>query len=76
SSCEAFENYPPGLPGKNLRLAALAPGGLFLAMHAMKLGAMRRSPLGFGWMAKRRCRMTWWTVGLPRCSAAGRSAAT
>ena len=53
SSCEAFENYPPGLPGKNLRLAALAPGGIFLAMQAMKLGAMRRSPLGFGWMAKR-----------------------
>jgi len=20
SSCEAFENYPPGLPGKNLRV--------------------------------------------------------
>ena len=23
SSCEAFTNYPPGLPGKNLRLAAM-----------------------------------------------------
>jgi len=32
SSCEAFENYPPGLPGKNLRLAAMVPGGLFVAM--------------------------------------------
>jgi hypothetical protein len=53
SSCEAFENYPPGLPGKNLRLAAMVPGGLFAAMQAMRLPAVRRSPLGFGWMAKR-----------------------
>jgi pimeloyl-ACP methyl ester carboxylesterase len=53
SSCEAFENYPPGLPGKNLRLAAMLPGGLFVAMQAMRLPAVRRSPLGFGWMAKR-----------------------
>jgi pimeloyl-ACP methyl ester carboxylesterase len=53
SSCEAFENYPPGLPGKNLRLAAMVPGGLFIAMQAMRLPAVRRSPLGFGWLAKR-----------------------
>jgi len=53
SSCEAFENYPPGLPGKNVRLAALLPGGVFLAMNAMRLRALRRSPIGFGWMAKR-----------------------
>jgi pimeloyl-ACP methyl ester carboxylesterase len=53
SSCEAFENYPPGLPGKNLRLIAMVPGGLLLAMNAMRLRALRRSPLGFGWMAKR-----------------------
>jgi pimeloyl-ACP methyl ester carboxylesterase len=53
SSCEAFENYPPGLPGKNMRITALVPGGIFLAMQAMRLGVVRRSPLGFGWMAKR-----------------------
>ena len=53
SSCEAFENYPPGLPGKNLRLAAMVPGGLFAAMQAMRWPAVRRSPLGMGWMAKR-----------------------
>ncbi len=29
SSCEAFENYPPGLPGKNIRLTALVPGGVW-----------------------------------------------
>jgi pimeloyl-ACP methyl ester carboxylesterase len=53
SSCEAFENYPPGLPGKNLRLAAMVPGGVFLAMQLMRLGSVRRSPIGLGWMAKR-----------------------
>jgi pimeloyl-ACP methyl ester carboxylesterase len=53
SSCEAFENYPPGLPGKNVRLTAFLPGGIFLAMNAMRLHALRRSPIGFGWMAKR-----------------------
>src|SRR5271165_2230962 len=36
SSCEAFENYPPGLPGKNLRLTALVPGGLYVAMQGMR----------------------------------------
>ncbi|HMD56666.1 MAG TPA: alpha/beta hydrolase [Solirubrobacteraceae bacterium] len=53
SSCEAFENYPPGLPGKNLRLTALVPGGLYVAMQGMRSHALRRSPIGFGWMSKR-----------------------
>jgi pimeloyl-ACP methyl ester carboxylesterase len=53
SSCEAFENYPPGLPGKNLRLMAMMPGGLFLATQAMRLRALRRLPVSFGWLAKR-----------------------
>jgi len=52
SPCEAFENYPPGLPGKNLRLLALIPGGLYLGMQSMRVGLLRRSPVGFGWMAK------------------------
>jgi pimeloyl-ACP methyl ester carboxylesterase len=53
SSCEAFENYPPGLPGKNLRLAAVIPGGLFVAMSAMRWRPIRRLPIAFGWLAKR-----------------------
>lgn len=53
SSCEAFENYPPGLPGKNLRLTAMVPGGIFLAMQAMRLRPLRRLPIAFGWLAKR-----------------------
>jgi len=53
SSCEAFENYPPGLPGKNLRLTAQVPGGIMAAAQAMRLPSARRLPLTFGWMAKR-----------------------
>jgi pimeloyl-ACP methyl ester carboxylesterase len=53
SSCEAFENYPPGLPGKNVRLTAFVPGGIFLTMQALRLRALRRLPIAFGWMAKR-----------------------
>ncbi|HWX74712.1 MAG TPA: alpha/beta hydrolase [Solirubrobacteraceae bacterium] len=53
SSCEAFENYPPGLPGKNMRLTALVPGGIFLAMNALRVRALRRLPIAFGWMSKR-----------------------
>jgi pimeloyl-ACP methyl ester carboxylesterase len=53
SSCEAFENYPPGLPGRNMRLTAMLPGGIYLAMQALRLRPLRRLPIAFGWMAKR-----------------------
>ncbi len=52
SSCESFENYPPGLPGKNIRALAWLPGGVYVAAQAMRLRPLRRSPIGFGWMAK------------------------
>src|SRR5664280_1458133 len=52
SSCEAFENYPPGLPGKNVRMTAFVPGGIFLTMQALRIRALRRLPIAFGWMAK------------------------
>jgi pimeloyl-ACP methyl ester carboxylesterase len=53
TSCEAFENYPPGLPGKNLRITAMIPGGLFLAMQTLRVRALRRTPISLGWMSKR-----------------------
>lgn len=53
SSCEAFENYPPGLPGKNIRITASLPGGILLAAQALRLRPLRRLPISFGWMAKR-----------------------
>ena len=53
SSCEAFENYPPGLPGKMIGMVGRLPGGVNLAMQPMRLRALRRSPLALGRMAKR-----------------------
>lgn len=53
SSCEAFENYPPGLPGRNMRLTGMIPGGIFAAMQALRVRRLRRLPIAFGWMAKR-----------------------
>ncbi|TMU94440.1 alpha/beta hydrolase [Streptomyces sp. DASNCL29] len=53
TSCEAFENYPPGLPGRNLRLAAKLPGGLNAAFKLLKLAPLRRLPMTWGWMTKR-----------------------
>jgi pimeloyl-ACP methyl ester carboxylesterase len=53
SSCEAFENYPPGLPGKNMRLTGMMPGGIYLAMQALRLRPLRRTPVALGWMSKR-----------------------
>lgn len=51
-ACETARNYPPGLPGKNLALLGSIPGGLRLALGAMRLAAVRRTPVTFGWMAK------------------------
>jgi pimeloyl-ACP methyl ester carboxylesterase len=52
-SCEAFDNYPPGLPGRTVGLAAKLPGGLNAAFQPMRLRALRRLPFALGWMAKR-----------------------
>ncbi len=53
ASCEAFDNYPPGLPGRVAKLAAKVPGGVNAAVQPMRLRALRRLPMSFGWMAKR-----------------------
>lgn len=53
ASCEAFENYPPGVPGRALARAARAPGGLYLAFQALRLRPLRRLPMTWGWMSKR-----------------------
>ena len=53
TSCEAFENFPPGLPGTNLWLAAKLLGGVSASVQPLRLRALRRLPIAFGWMAKR-----------------------
>jgi pimeloyl-ACP methyl ester carboxylesterase len=52
-ACEAFDNYPPGLPGKAIALASKVPGGVNATLQPLRLRALRRTPLAFGWMSKR-----------------------
>ncbi len=51
--CEAFENFPPGLPGRTAEIGIKMPGGTFLLAQALRWHALRRLPFTFGWMAKR-----------------------
>ena len=53
-SCEAFDNYPPGLPGRLLRLNSFLPGGTFLSVQLLRPQWLRNLPLAFGNMSKRR----------------------
>lgn len=50
--CEAFDNFPPGLPGKTAALAVRVPGGMALAGRQLRIGWLRRTPLLFGQMAR------------------------
>jgi pimeloyl-ACP methyl ester carboxylesterase len=52
-SCEAFDNVPPGLPGRMVAIAAKLPGGLNAALQPMRLRPLRRSPMTLGLMTKR-----------------------
>jgi pimeloyl-ACP methyl ester carboxylesterase len=52
-SCETADNYPPGLPGRILALAATVPGGLAAALKPLRFRALRRLPMTFGLMSKR-----------------------
>ncbi|GGY02312.1 alpha/beta fold hydrolase [Streptomyces hiroshimensis] len=51
--CEAFGNFPPGLPGKMLTLTVRLPGGLRFAAGGLRVGALRRLPMMFGQMGRR-----------------------
>lgn len=53
TSCEAFDNYPPGLPGRNLVTAARLPGGLAAAFGLLRFRPARRLPMTWGWMSRR-----------------------
>jgi pimeloyl-ACP methyl ester carboxylesterase len=51
--CEAFGNFPPGLPGKMVALAVRLPGGVQLAARQLRVGWLRRLPPLYGQMARR-----------------------
>ncbi|HEX5946610.1 MAG TPA: alpha/beta hydrolase [Acidimicrobiales bacterium] len=48
--CEAFDNLPPGLPGKFAALAGRVPGGLFLAAQTLRIRPLRGMPTVLGRM--------------------------
>ncbi len=50
--CDAYENFPPRL-FKWLLAPAKSPAGARMMLQPMRLAAMRRSPMGFGWLAKK-----------------------
>lgn len=52
-ACEAFDNYPPGLPGKLIGIACRAPGGVSLLVRTLGLKPLRRLPVGIGALTKR-----------------------
>lgn len=52
-ACEAFDNFPPGRPGKMIATSARVPAFLWLAMQMQRFRWFRRAPGGWGWMIKR-----------------------
>jgi len=54
ASCEAFDNFPPGLTGRTLVLTGkLSPRLFGLVMQQMRLRRVRRLPIAFGWLTMR-----------------------
>ncbi len=54
ASCDAFDNFPPGLTGKTLVLSGKLPPAMFgVFMQQMRLRPLRRLPIAFGWLTKR-----------------------
>jgi pimeloyl-ACP methyl ester carboxylesterase len=49
---EAFDNFPPGFPGKVSVLATRNTATVYFAMRQLKIGRLRRQWLLFGQMAK------------------------
>ncbi len=53
-SCDAFDNFPPGLTGRTLVMTGkLGPGLFGLLMGPLRVRLMRRLPISFGWLTKR-----------------------
>lgn len=54
TSCETFENYPPGLPGRFARALLSAPRRRLGCGTGAAPPSAATAPLTFGWMSKRR----------------------
>ena len=53
ASCEAFDNYPPGIPGRLAALSGKLPGGVTIMRRTLLSRRLRRLPMTFGSMSKR-----------------------
>lgn len=53
TNCDAYENFLP-LAFRYLQVAARVPGGITALMQMMRPRAMRRAPIAYGWLTKRR----------------------
>jgi pimeloyl-ACP methyl ester carboxylesterase len=53
TDCEAWDNLPPGLPGRTLGMAARLPGGLWAATATLRIPGAARLPMTFGWLTRR-----------------------
>lgn len=53
-SCETEDNYPPGLAGKVAALSGWMPGGFAVMRRVLLSPSLRRLPLTYGQMTKRR----------------------
>ncbi len=54
ASCDAFDNFPPGLTGRTLVFTGkLSPRVFGLFMQQLRLRMVRRLPIAFGWLTKR-----------------------
>lgn len=51
--CEAFDNFPPGLPGRVAATVARVPGAIAPTLRLLRIPWLRRTPLMFGHMARR-----------------------
>lgn len=52
-ACEAFDNYPPGLPGRMVKYASMIPGGLYAMAQPLRVRRLRRLPIAMGSLSKR-----------------------
>lgn len=67
TSEEAFDNYPPGLPGAFAALSCRLPGGLTIAGRSLRIPGFQRLPMTFGRMTVRpipKDVIRGWTEGL------------
>ncbi|HET6919098.1 MAG TPA: alpha/beta hydrolase [Jiangellaceae bacterium] len=53
AACEAFDNYPPGIPGRLAALSAKTSVATYVMAQSMRLRPLRRAPMSWGWMSKR-----------------------